>query len=404
MNRSFLRVLPNRGARFVNSRVAAFKGAQSWINLGQGQPEPASLSDYPELTLQPEDLAYGPFEGLPQLRSAVATLYNRLYRSGRSSPLGERNVAIGAGGRVSLSRVIGGLDIENIGLIAPDYMGFEGLISLFPKLQPKVYSGAGSSGFEFPAEQILSDLKRGVLKALLISNPCNPTGQVLPLTTLKLLSETASQVGAPLIIDEFYSQYLWGSDLHSSGAAVIDDFENSTTILIDGITKNFRAPGLRLSWIVAGEEIARKVGEMAGILDGGTSRPIQRFAQQFVEYDRATKLFANTRALFLGKRKQLLSGLRELGFSTLNEPQGSFYVFASLGGTRAGDLSGVQLFDELLRRGVIVIPGEFFDHSTLTNGQPVIDLSKWLRFSFGAPSEQLAEGLERIASCFKQLK
>ena len=69
-----------------------------WINLGQGQPDPGELEGAPprlgSITLDPTDHAYGPLEGLPELRARIAEDYNRRFRIGKASKYGPENVAI----------------------------------------------------------------------------------------------------------------------------------------------------------------------------------------------------------------------------------------------------------------------------------------------------------------------
>jgi aspartate/methionine/tyrosine aminotransferase len=61
----------------------------AWTNLGQGQADVGDLEGAParfaSLTIDPADHAYGPVEGLPELRQAIADHYNPLFRAGSAS-------------------------------------------------------------------------------------------------------------------------------------------------------------------------------------------------------------------------------------------------------------------------------------------------------------------------------
>src|SRR5262249_14663531 len=63
-------------------------GDPDWCNLGQGQPEVGTMAGAPKriasVSIEPEDHAYGPLGGTPELRGAVARPYNRLYPRGRA--------------------------------------------------------------------------------------------------------------------------------------------------------------------------------------------------------------------------------------------------------------------------------------------------------------------------------
>ena len=67
-------------------------GHPDWSNPGQGQPEVGPMDGAPRridsIRIRPEDQAYGPLEGIPELCQAVADHYNRLYRRGKKSLYG----------------------------------------------------------------------------------------------------------------------------------------------------------------------------------------------------------------------------------------------------------------------------------------------------------------------------
>jgi aspartate/methionine/tyrosine aminotransferase len=90
------------------------------------------------------------------------------------------------------------------------------------------------------------------------------------------------------------------------------------------------------------------------------------------------------RAIYDARRKMMMKGLAELGFS-YGDPQGAFFVYtdASSSGIPAFELSYL-----LLREGhVLIFPGTAF-------GDKWVD---WLRISLLQPQDQLAEAVERMA-------
>src|SRR5438105_107969 len=100
---SAFRQLPFMGVIRVNveaMKVGYRMGDMSWSNLGQGQPDVGAIAGAPprfdQLRIDPADHAYGPVEGVPELRQAVADHYNRLYRRGQASQYTADNVAIAA--------------------------------------------------------------------------------------------------------------------------------------------------------------------------------------------------------------------------------------------------------------------------------------------------------------------
>jgi aspartate/methionine/tyrosine aminotransferase len=84
-------------------------GHPDWCNLGQGQPETGPLPGGPprieHVAIDVDDQEYAPVPGIPELREAVASLYNSLYRRGMSRSTRRRmSASAGAGGARSPAR------------------------------------------------------------------------------------------------------------------------------------------------------------------------------------------------------------------------------------------------------------------------------------------------------------
>jgi len=103
----------------------------SWCNLGQGQPETGPLPGAPPrtqaVTVRVDDQEYAPVPGLWELREAVASLYNRIFRKGLPSQYSAENVSISGGGRAALTRAAASLGHVNLGHFLPDYTAYEEL-------------------------------------------------------------------------------------------------------------------------------------------------------------------------------------------------------------------------------------------------------------------------------------
>ncbi len=137
-DRHALRPLPFMGVIYVVAEAAklGYHGEHpDWCNLGQGQPEVGPLPGAPErvksIAIEPDDHAYGPVEGLPELRDAVAALYNHWFRRGKRSQYTRANVAIAAGGRLALARTLAAVAPLNLGYFVPDYSAYEDMLTNF---------------------------------------------------------------------------------------------------------------------------------------------------------------------------------------------------------------------------------------------------------------------------------
>jgi aspartate/methionine/tyrosine aminotransferase len=112
------------------------------------------------------------------LREAVASHYNRLYRQGKEHYTYE-NVSIASGGRLALTRIFAALGRCNIGYLTPDYPAYEDLFDYhMAKLNPICFPTREENGFQISARELEDFIVTKKLGAFLMSNPCNPTGQV----------------------------------------------------------------------------------------------------------------------------------------------------------------------------------------------------------------------------------
>jgi aspartate/methionine/tyrosine aminotransferase len=396
------RSVPRTGVIFVTTE-AARRGYSSsnpeWCNLGQGQPETGELPGAPPrvsaLEIDPADQEYAPVAGLRELREAVADLYNRLYRRGMKSQYTAENVSISSGGRAALTRVAASIGTVNLGHFLPDYTAYEELLSIFRAFTAIPILLEGDKGYAFSPDDLRREVRGRGLSAILASNPCNPTGKHIRGEDLAGFTDVARKLDCTLILDEFYSHYVWTTDGDTlpveSAARYVEDVDKDPVVIIDGLTKNWRYPGWRVSWTVGPKGVIDAVSSAGSFLDGGGSAPLQRVAVPLLAEEPTAK---ETRAIvraFGKKRDYLVGRLRKMGIGIDIEPEGTFYVWGKLAELPAPLSDGMDLFRAAIERKVITVPGQFFDvNPGKRRGAMSSRFNDYMRFSFG-PSERVLE-------------
>jgi N-succinyldiaminopimelate aminotransferase len=407
VHRTF-RDVPRTGVIYVMTEAARLGfsyGNEEWANLGQGAPETGPLTGAPErITSIPVDARhheYAPVPGLGDLRAAVAELYNRRYRVGMRSQYTAENVAISSGGRLALSRLAATLGRTHVGHFVPDYTAYEELLDLFELFSPIPVPLDPDRGYALSASELRAELLGRGMGAVLFSNPSNPTGRLHGGQLLASWVDVARDLHAWLLIDEFYSHYIWDSALTTNGtvsaAAFVEDVDRDPVVIVDGLTKNWRYPGFRIGWTLGPRHIIEAIGSAGSFLDGGPSHPIQAAAIPLLDPAVADAEAAAIRTHFAPKRELLLRRLAGMGVRIDAPPQGAFYVWGSVARLPEGLNEGMSFFRHALERKVITVPGEFFDVNPgkrrLTT-QP--RFSQHLRFSFGPDVATLQRGLDAI--------
>ncbi len=402
------RSVPRTGVIYVTSeahKLGYRSSDPAWCNLGQGQPETGPLPGAPprvqEVSVRVDDQEYAPVPGLWELREAVASLYNRLFRRGMPSQYSAENVSICGGGRAALTRAAASLGHVNLGHFLPDYTAYEELLDVFKAFTAIPILLEGERGYAFTPDDLRKEIQGRGLSALLLSNPCNPTGKLVQGEELSRWVRTARELECSLLLDEFYSHYVWtarpGQLPIESAARYVEDVNRDPVVIFDGLTKNWRYPGWRVTWTVAPAKVIEAVASAGSFLDGGGSRPLQRAAIPLLNDDVVQKETLAINAAFRDKRDRMIQRLERIGIRADRAPDGTFYVWGNLAGLPRPLSEGMEFFRAALERKVITVPGEFFDvNPGKRRSRRASRFRSYTRFSFGAPLPQLEEALTRI--------
>ena len=399
-----IRNVPKTGVIYVAERAEKkgfFYGNKEWSNLGQGSPETGLLKDGPlrinEIKIDQKTAQYSPISGNKDLRTAIAKLYNERYRKDKKSKYTYENVSISPGGRSALCRIVSVLNNINIGHLIPDYTAYEELLNVFSNFVPIPISLAEKTGFKPNVLEIKKAITNMGLGGLLLSNPCNPTGQIIAEKNLKNLVNYSLSANCSIIFDEFYSHYMYKKQTPLSASKYINNINQEDILIVDGLTKNWRYPGLRIAWTLGPKSIIDVITSAGSFLDGGASNAIQKNIIPLLNYQHSKSEFLAIRKEFTRKREYMIQRIRAMNLKLTNIPQGGFYCFVSLEKLPKPLDDGMTFFEHLLEYKVICVPGEFFDvnpgqRRTTSNTR----LKKYIRLSFGPCFEEIKQGLDRI--------
>jgi aspartate/methionine/tyrosine aminotransferase len=211
----------------------------------------------------------------------------------------------------------------------------------------------------------------------------------------------ARELSCSLLVDEFYSHYVWRDTADGDGlvsaARYVDDVDTDPVVIFDGLTKNWRYPGWRVTWTLGPKRVIEAVTSAGSFLDGGGSAPMQRAAAEILSLDYVELETAAIRCAFRLKRDLLVRGLRELGVRFDLEPEGTFYAWGDLSALPASIDTGETFFRAALQKKVITVPGTFFgvDPGQRRHGRPS-RFRHHMRFSFGPEQTRLEEALRRL--------
>jgi aspartate/methionine/tyrosine aminotransferase len=404
------RPVPRTGVIFTTTEAIKLGFSTTdldWCNLGQGMPETGPLPGAParvhQIPIEVDDQEYAPIQGIYELREEIAGLYNRLYRRGLPSQYSAENVSVCGGGRSSLTRAVASLGQVNLGHFLPDYTAYEELLDLFRTFTPIPILLEGDRGYAFTVEDLRREVMGRGLSALLLSNPCNPTGKLVQAEELARWVELARDLECTLLLDEFYSHYVWtgipGRLPVESAARYVEEVNRDPVVIFDGFTKNWRYPGWRMTWTVAPRQVIEAVASAGSFLDGGGSKPLQRAAIPLLSDEKVRAETEAIHTVFGEKRRRMLQGLESMGVRFDRSPDGTFYCWGSVVHLPPPLNDGMGFFREALKRKVIVVPGEFFDvNPGKRRARHASRFRSYVRFSFGPSLVQIDKALARLSA------
>ncbi len=407
------RFVPRTGVIYVMHEAARHGfsyDSPAWSNLGQGSPETGVIPGAParieSLKIPATAQQYGPVAGNNDLREAVADFYNVTHRRGKKSKYTRDNVSIASGGRLALTRLASALGNINMGHFIPDYTAYEELLSVFKAFTAIPILLDAETGYRISPAALKKEILGRGLSALLVSNPCNPTGQLVADGELSEWCALARECQCSFIVDEFYSHYIYGDPggcRMVSAAAHVEDVETDPVIIVDGLTKNWRYPGWRISWTLVPKAVIEAIASAGSFLDGGANHPFQNIAAGLLEPKLAQQETAAIQKHFGKKREFMLGRLKAMGIGVEAEPAGAFYFWANLAKLPKPLNDGMSFFREGLKENVIIVPGVFFDVNP-GNRRSHGRYENYCRISFGPEMSKLITGLDSLERVIKKFR
>ncbi|MDR3004249.1 MAG: PLP-dependent aminotransferase family protein [Acidovorax sp.] len=221
-----------------------------------------------------------------------------------------------------------------------------------------------------------------------IPNFSNPSGATLSLERRMRLLQLAVQYQVVLVEDDPYGGLRFAGEAVPSLMALASQVPGAQNWVVHmSSLSKIVAPGLRVGWAVAPEEILKRCSVAKQSADVGSSPWIQGIAAEYLASGRLDTHLAHICAAYGAKCRALAQGLRqELGDAIrFHEPSGGMFVWARL----TGDITAAELLTHAIARGVMFVPGAGFQ------ADGTDDFT--LRLSFASPTlEEVAQGCKRL--------
>ena len=342
------------------------------MEVGQpGTPAPAAARDALAQAMQSDALGYTVAMGLPALRARIARLYGDWY----DVDLDPARVVVTPGSSGGFILAFSALfDAgDRVVLGAPGYPSYRQILKAMDLVPVEVQTAP-----ENRLQPVPSDLEGLDYDGLMVASPANPTGTMLDRDAMAALIETCHARGATFLSDEIYHGIEY--DKKAVTALQISD----DVCVINSFSKYFSMTGWRVGWLVVPPAQVRQVERLAQNMFICAPHVAQVAALAAMDCD--DELQANL-AVYAENRRLMLDGLPKAGFDRIAPPDGAFYVYADV--SHLTDDSRAFAAEILDKAGVAVTPGLDFDPERGAGT---------LRFSYARSTEDIREGLARLAA------
>ncbi len=347
------------------------KQGEHVIHLELGEPDfptPTCVREAAWKALQDGRTKYTHSLGVWELREAIAEHYARRYRV-RVSP---EQILVTTGTSPAMWLLFSAIleSGDQVVLTNPHYACYPNFIR-FAGGQPSFVLVRERDGFQLDPHAVQQQTGERT-KAVLINSPANPTGAVLPGTSLQNLAD----LGLLVISDEIYHGLTYEGEEHS----ILEYTDHA--VVLNGFSKAYAMTGWRLGYVIVPRPLIRPLQKMHQNFFISASDFVQRAALAALEGAQAE--VEKMRQIYDERRLYVVESLRRIGFVISREPQGAFYVLADATAF-AGD-SYRLAFDILEQAKVAVTPG--IDFGSEAEGH--------IRFSYANSLENIREAVRRL--------
>jgi aspartate aminotransferase len=354
---------------------------------------PAHIVEAATRSLRDRRVGYLPAGGLPALRDALREKFAR-----HGQVLSDSQIVVGAGCKqVIFAAFCATIDPgDDVIVPAPYWLSYPEIATLFGGRTVKVPCSQ-DDGFKISPERLAGVLMPKT-KWVVINSPGNPGGAIYSIEELRALGEVLQAFPKCLILsDEIYENYVYDG-MEAASFAVANPGLADRVVTVNGMSKTFAMPGLRVGYGAAPKPIATA---MTAIIAQDTSCAAS--SSQYAALAGLTgdqSWIGSIRVDYQERRDRLVPRLNAIPGFRCAMPRGAYYAFPSIAG-----LMGMQTPDGVtLTSDADVVRFLADEAGVLTAGGSAYGARPFLRLSFSTSLENIDKACLAIGSAMEKLR
>ena len=358
------------------------------LNIGQPDIKTPKVFFEAVKNFNNEVLEYAVSPGLPELISSLQQYYTTYNMDFESDEI----LVTNGGSEALLFALMATCDPkDNILVPEPFYSNYNGFSqSINVNITP--ITTKAEEGFHLPSKEKIQSLITSKTKAILISNPGNPTGTVYTKKELYMISEIAKENDLWIISDEVYREFVYDG-LEYTSFGNIKEVEDRV-IIIDSVSKRYSACGARIGSIASKDKTL--IAEILKLCQGRLCVSTLDQVGSVELYNAPSSYFTEVNNEYKNRRDVLYNELIKVKGVICKKPAGAFYIVAKLPIENAEDFV-IWMLTDFNKDGetVIACPAEDF-YATPGLGRDEIRLAYVLKEDdLHKAAIILKEGLEK---------
>ncbi len=357
------------------------------LNIGQPDvPTPRQIFEGIRNFSDPV-LPYGPSDGIPELREAIAHYFERF--GVKVSP-SEVFITTGGSEAILFAFLLVGDYGDEVLVPEPFYTNYQGFAQQVGIILRPIPTSV-EDGFHLPSYEVIKKLVTDKTRAILLCSPNNPTGTIYEDEEFENVIKVVKEFGLYLLVDEVYREFAFDGRKPTTTLKFEDVHDQ--LIVLDSISKRFSACGARVGFIVTKNreflEAFLKMGqarlcpptiEQWGAVNG--FRHIDEFIGPMIaEYEK--------------RRNAVFDELAKIPGIEARKPEGAFYTVVKLPVENAEDFALWLLKDfNVDGKTLMVAPAESF---YLTPGKGVDEV----RIAYVLEEDKLRDAIRILGTALE---
>ena len=368
---------------------AAKKKGKKVYHLNIGQPDIATSPKFMEAirSFDPKVVAYGNSQGDMNLIKAIQKYYDAWgihYET--------KNIFITNGGSEALEMAIFSLcdPGDEILVFEPYYANYTSFAKLASAKVTAVPTSA-EDGYRLPDQATIEKYINGKTRAILLTNPGNPTGVVYTRQEMDMIAAIVKKYNIALIADEVYREFVYDGTYTSFGT--YEELEQNL-IMVDSVSKRYSACGARIGCVITKNNDL--CAQFMKLCQTRLCVPMVEQVGAAALYETPASYLEEVNKEYKKRRDTIAAGLAKIPGLVSSQPKGAFYVMVKFPVDDAEKFAIWLLQDfDVNGETVMIAPGNGF---YATPGKGVDEA----RLAYVLKSEDLEKALALLAEAVKQ--